>query len=330
MGTGVLSEDDLSLVNALQIYPRLRWSDAGPILNCHPTTLAHRWERLTASGDSWVVAHSVGAEQQDCLAFIDVECDLDRLDAVTEQLCTIPAVISADMSARNRDLMLTVQTEGFAQLTDGVLTLLPRVEGIRRFQTSICTKLHQTGDRWQLNSLSRTQQSQVRSLRPNSPHISEGPHLVHPAITAIMSEDGRATAQHISNQIGMHPTTAQRHINRIIKERSLIFRCEIAQRASGFPITCQWFGRVPAGRHETAAAALADFPELRLCASTTGSSNFMITMWLRSVDSIMEMEHRLLRAVPELSLDECAIALNIVKRVGRRLSPTGQLVTPQE
>ena len=39
-----------ALINALQIAPRISWSDAAGILGVHATTLAARWERLKASG----------------------------------------------------------------------------------------------------------------------------------------------------------------------------------------------------------------------------------------------------------------------------------------
>ena len=73
-----LSEEDLALINALQIAPRLSWADAAEVLGVHATTLAARWERLRAAGASWVTAHLMGDPQQMCLAFVDVECEMHR------------------------------------------------------------------------------------------------------------------------------------------------------------------------------------------------------------------------------------------------------------
>lgn len=323
--TEILEEDDLALVHALQIHPRARWVDLAPILDSHPTTLAARWDRLEQKGQAWVAAHQVGALHSGCLAFVDVECEMDMLSGVVDEVCAIPEVTSVDLSARNRDLMLTVTTSALQQLTDDVLPRLPRIRGIRRFQTSICTMLHSGGDAWRLSALSKQQQTAVANLRPQRVERSGPVPKIASELLAALEEDGRATAVELARRVGCHPTTAQRHLAKITQHHVLSFRCEVAQRAVGVPVTCMWFGRVPAGTHEEVGEALASFPELRLAASTTGRTNFLITMWLRSVDEIMDMEHRILQAVPQIRMDECAVAVTIVKRVGRRLNIDGTL-----
>ncbi len=55
-----LSEEDLALIHALQIAPRLSWADAAEILGVHATTLAARWERLRSGGAAWITAHLIG------------------------------------------------------------------------------------------------------------------------------------------------------------------------------------------------------------------------------------------------------------------------------
>ena len=47
-----LTEEDLALINALQIAPRLSWADAAEVLGVHATRLAARWERLRSAGAS--------------------------------------------------------------------------------------------------------------------------------------------------------------------------------------------------------------------------------------------------------------------------------------
>ena len=71
-----ISEEDLQLINALQIAPRISWSDAAGILGVHATTLAARWERLKASGAAWSTAHLMGDPKQMCLALVDVDCEM--------------------------------------------------------------------------------------------------------------------------------------------------------------------------------------------------------------------------------------------------------------
>ncbi len=105
-----LSEDDLALINVLQIAPRLSWAYAAEVLGVHATTLAARWERLRAAGVSWVTAHLIGDPHQMCLAFVAVDCDMNRREEVTAELAGMPEIVTVEEAASNRDLMLTVIT----------------------------------------------------------------------------------------------------------------------------------------------------------------------------------------------------------------------------
>ena len=124
-----ISEEDLQLINALQIAPRISWSDAAGILGVHATTLAARWERLKASGAAWSTAHLMGDPKQMCLALVDVDCEMKSRADVTAALAAIPEVVTVEEAASNRDLMLTVITPTLAQFSDIVLEQLKEIPG---------------------------------------------------------------------------------------------------------------------------------------------------------------------------------------------------------
>ncbi|MGO4434752.1 Lrp/AsnC family transcriptional regulator, partial [Paenarthrobacter sp. RAF9] len=102
-----LSEEDLRLVNALQISPRISWSDAGQVLGVHGTTLAARWERLRAAGAAWTTAHLLGDPKDMCLAMVDIDCEMHLRPNVTAAVAQLPEVITVEEAASNRDLTLT-------------------------------------------------------------------------------------------------------------------------------------------------------------------------------------------------------------------------------
>jgi hypothetical protein len=97
-------------------------------------------------------------------------------------------------------------------------------------------------------------------------------------------------------------------------------------------VTCQWFVNVPAGRHEAAAAELKTMRNVRLSASTTGLTNFVIIMWLQSLADVMTIELALQQKVPGIELVESVVMLSTVKRVGWMLNPdsraSGAVVVP--
>lgn len=101
-------------------------------------------------------------------------------------------------------------------------------------------------------------------------------------------------------------------------------RCDVAQGMLGYPLVCQWFARLPASEHPQAAAVLSRTGALRLCASTTGTTNLLFMMWLRSAAEITEIEARLEEALPRLQLAESVVLTHIPKRFGWALDPQGR------
>jgi DNA-binding Lrp family transcriptional regulator len=332
-----LSEDDLALINVLQIAPRLSWADAAEVLGVHATTLAARWERLRAAGTSWITAHLIGDPHQMCLAFVAVDCEMHRREEVTTRLAEMPEVITVEEAASNRDLMLTVITASLNDFSVQVVSRLKEIDGLVKYETALCTRLHSSGGAWRLNVLSRAQEAAVRAVAgPEATgiaaHAGQELPASHLALLPFLARDGRATAADIARGLGRHPATVQRQLNRVVASGILSFRCEVAQKYSAFPVTCQWFVNVPAGQHERAAAQLKTMRNVRLSASTTGPTNFVIIMWLQSLADVMDIELALQQKVPGIVLVESVVMLRTVKRVGWMLDPesraSGAVVVP--
>ena len=154
----------------------------------------------------------------------------------------------------------------------------------------------------------------------------------HLDLIPFLAQDGRATAAEIARALGRNPATVQRQLNRVLSSQMLSFRCEIAQQYSGYPVTCQWFANVPPGQHEAAAAELRSFRNVRLSASTTGRTNFVILMWLHSLADVMNAELALQQRIPGIVLVESVVVLSAAKRVGWMLNPdttaSGAVVVP--
>jgi DNA-binding Lrp family transcriptional regulator len=329
-----LSEDDRALISVLQLVPRISWQDAGAVLERHPTTLAAQWERLWSSGVAWVTGHLIGDPAAMTMTFVEVDCELRHRAAVGAALCAIPEVASVEESARNRDFVLTVVTPSWAELTRIVLPEIARIPNIASYRSAMCTALHASADAWSLNALNTAQRAQLRSLARQGAGTYTGPEpSSYWPIVQVLSRNGRATAVEVAEATGLHPVTARRQLNRILAGGSLLFRCEVAQDYSGYPVQCQWFASLPPDDRRRAVDALRGFRELRLCASTTGTSNFTFTMWLGSPAEVLDIEDRFLSAVPGARIIESSLTVNYLKRVGVLLHPnttsTHEVVVPR-
>lgn len=308
------------MIHALQIAPRARWADLAPVLEVHPTSLAARWERLRSAGIAWVTGHLVGDPHDMSLSFLEVDCDMRRREAISAALTEIPQIATVEHSASDRMLLLTVTAESFQELSEVVIGRITALSGVIGYRSAMSTRLHQGGYAWRLGVLNAAQRAQVQRLAAAagpSAHLPDS----HQALLPQLAANGRATAAEMARALDRSPATVQRQLSRVIAANVLSFRCEIAQRYSGFPVSCQWSARVPADAHDRAARALATMPQVRLAASTTGESNFIIVMWLRSVAEAMDVELALTQRIPGIELLRSTIILRATKRVGWLLNP---------
>ncbi|MEU6577188.1 Lrp/AsnC family transcriptional regulator [Streptomyces sp. NPDC046805] len=326
----VLEEEDLALINALQVAPRISWAEAARVLGSTAGTLAARWQRLREEGLAWVTAHPA---RDVVVAFVEVDCAPGARPAVVRTLCQDPRAVTVEESARGRDLLLTVMAPDLSALTAFVLDDLPQVQGVQRYRTHLAKEVHRQGGDWRLDSLDRQQLAALESAgrRSRTATAVTPPADAWPLIEALAT-DGRRTAADLARITGRNPATVRRQLARLLASQVLTFRCEVAQVQSRWPISCTWLARVPAPEHERTVTALATLPELRLCASTTGDTNTMFTVWTRSLTELLHIERLLGNRLPWLNLVESAVTLRTAKRLGWLLDTdgrsTGEVVAP--
>lgn len=331
MLTTAFDELDLQLLHGLQIAPRVPWAQAARILGTSPVTLMSRWDRLRDEGLAWVVAHPSG-EGDVLTAFVDVDIEPGRQSEVVATLVLDPRALSIEQSARGRDLRITVMARDLGSLSRFVLDDLPRVPGVRRQRTSLALQIHRQGRDWRLQSLDQHQREGFEIARRQST-APAGPLPRDPQpIIDLLAADGRAGAADIARSAGRNPATMRRHLARVVGSGLLSFRCEIAQDPTLWGLHCTWLARVPEESKERTVAALATLHELRLCVSTSGETNLLVSVWARSPSDLMRLERLLGDRLPWLSLVESIIMLRTPKRFGwvvdDRGRATGEVVPP--
>lgn len=326
-----LTERDLELIHGLQIAPRISWADAARILGTTPASVAGRWRRLRQDGTAWITAHPGGGTPQAMIAFVEVDCVPGGKDEVKNALCLDPRVVSIEERARSGDFLLTVMTHDMADFSRYTLDELKLIPGVQGHRTHIVKKLHYEANAWRLDALDSGRRQQFRaSARPDK-GLSTPPAEPWPLIK-VLSEDGRAGAADIARATGRNPATVRRQLARLLGSGMLTFRCELAQEYSRWPINGSYFARVPPGQLRPTVRALATVPELRLCASTTGESNLLFTVWAGSMAGLLDLEQRIGEHLPWLEIKDSSITLRTIKRMGWLLDghggATGDVVVP--
>lgn len=319
----LLSEHELQLIHALQIAPRVPWSQAAQILDAHPAVLSQRWEKLRSRGIAWIAAQPLGRLRQQVLCFAELACPPRLHPQVTASLVSMPSVFSIDLMSRNSNLALTITGQDMDDMVYGTFDQLASLPGVESMHSSFAVQMHLSARDWRLRALDRQQISALTAI--NADQTRTDASLVlreeHRSILALLQQDGRCTAAEVARATGLPPASARRQLAKVLHSETVTLRCDMAQGFSGYPVAVQWYARVPATAHEQAARTLASTPNMRMVCSVTGHANMMIAMWLASVNDILEAEKMLQAAVPGIELSDSTLLLRSAKRLGWMVGP---------
>lgn len=323
-----LEEDDLALIHALQVRSRATWAGLAPVLDRSPASLARRWDRLRSDGLAWATAYPATATTGgSTTALVEVDCAPGALDRVCRVLDVDPDVVTIEHAARGRNLILTVIAASFADMSGVILDRLSRIDGVTSTRTHLCARLHVEGSRWRLDALDRAQVEAVAALDPLPveplPPVDLTSATYRP-LADLLSRDGRASAATLAQRTGRPTSTVRRQLTALLRSRSLVFRCEVAQLLTRWPVCVTWWCRVPSDAHEHLVGRLRLEPRVRLCMSLTGPANFLVTMWTGSLVDLMRSQAWLEGMLSSGEIVDTSVILRTRKRMGWLLHPDGR------
>lgn len=320
-----LDENDLDLINALQIAPRLPWTDLATVLGSSPMALSKRWDELTSTGLAWMSARGVGLRNGSLAALVDIECLPEKQNDLIATLLLDPRVVSLEECAGSAQLKLTVMVPDMDGLTSFLLDTMGDLEGVRSKTSRIVTGVYKRGDEWRLDSLDPSQvQSLTRLSSGRGSNTKRSAPRDPSLILGILERDGRAATAEIAREIGRDASSVHRQINALLSSGMLTFRCDLAQSPSGWPISCTWYAKVPHMDRDKAGALIRSLPRARMCLSITGETNLVFSIWARSIDEIPKLEYLIESKTENLTLSDSSVTLRTHKRMGWLLDKEGR------
>jgi DNA-binding Lrp family transcriptional regulator len=319
----MLTELDLTLVNALQVDPRAPWSVVGSTLGIGAVTAARRWEQLVARGEAWMTAYPAGdLADRLSLALVQVDCAPGMAGQVAEKLATEPHVPTVEYVAGPCDLLIHVVAPELAMVSDFVVNRLATLPGVVRTRTMMSPRLFSEGSRWQVHAISP---SQREALVPRTPQPGAAIRFgeLDRSLVLALGENGRASHAELADRLEVSASTVRRHLDALLGGGSVRLRCEIARSKSPAPVTMMLWLRVPPDRLETTARSLAILPEVRMCAALTGAANLLLVVWLRSPADAVGLESLMVTKLSWVEIADRAVTLRSIKLMGSILDETG-------
>lgn len=252
----MLDETDLRLAHLLQIDPRISWARAGEILQISPTTAANHWRRLVGSGLAWITTYPNPDNR--FTAVVEVDCRNEHLPAVIHRLCQHPLVVSVDEATGRRDLLLTVMAPDMTSLTNLIIDWIGKLEGVYGTRSSLVTTTIVGPESWMLGVLTKRQIHQATpQLLPDRAPAQLG--AADRALADALAVNGRASIASLSQILDVPSSTVHRRLTRLLANRNVIMRCDVAPELAGWLLECTWMITVPlshfappgakAGRH---------------------------------------------------------------------------------
>ncbi|GHF64539.1 DNA-binding Lrp family transcriptional regulator [Amycolatopsis bartoniae] len=319
----MLSETDLSLVNALQIDPRAPWSLVGETLGIGAATAARRWESLVDEGRAWLSAYPAGPlASRMAVAFVQVDCAPGRALEAGAALAADPHVPTVECVAGPCDLLVHVVGAEFGSVAEYVVHRLSSLPGVARTRTLVSARLFSEGSRWQVRAISPGQQEALATrVRPpaGAPRFDE----LDRSLLLVLGEDGRLPYAELATRLGTSASTVRRRVEIALASGALRLRCELARSLSPAPVTTMLWLRVPPDRLESTARSLATLPEIRMCAAISGAANLLVVAWLRTPADSTGLEGAMVTKLPWVEIVDRAVTLRTVKLMGALLDETG-------
>lgn len=317
---------DFQVVTALQISPRVSWSKLGGILNVDASTLSRRWHRLLNDRLVWTSCYFMPemADLSDTriAAFVEIGCVPGRRDDVIEDLVRQSPIISVQCTSGTRDLYVTLRARTLLEIDSYVQGHVAVIPGVSSTRTHIVRSLFKEGSSWRLPVLTSAQISALEATLPSrsAPRI---PNADNMALLQALQEDIRMPISGLQQRLGLSLSSVSRNVDALLSEPWVRWRVDFAYTHAGWSCTAMLWMSVEQAQIKKVASALMTFPQVRMCASTSGESNLVASMRLKELQELDLIESRLPAVFSGVQVRDRWIVPRIAKMQGHVLDKTG-------
>ncbi|MGO2034998.1 MAG: AsnC family transcriptional regulator [Brevibacterium sp.] len=282
---------DLDITDALQVDPRVPWPVIGELVERSGVSVSRRWRRLTANGLAWTgIALHPAASQG---AFIEMECWSEKFDDVVVALSEHPDVITVGSMTGDFNLYCIV----IGVTLDGVLARvdrgLPELKLCGRVRINL---FHQIAggvdwrqgiidlETWRSRGGSRSVAlKEFQRTRNSTGESAFAPSTRYRQLFLTLSADARRPLTEVAEILETSAPVVSRMLGKLIDERQVVFRCDIARPIFDFPIAMVLSLKVAPEHADELAFRIGAWEETRFCASVASTANLIVVAGLRGL-----------------------------------------------
>jgi DNA-binding Lrp family transcriptional regulator len=307
--------DDLDrrIAAALQVNGRATWRQVAHAVGSSESTVARRAQQLIDGGFMRVTAF---ADPIRCgfgyPVLVQLKCEVGTAGEAAEILAERADVRFVALVTGTFDLVVELIIPSRRRLARVLIEELPEVRGITETTTESVLRNFKTAYDWSRDLLGET----AAELEP--PPGSNGAPIVLNSVDLqllqLLVEDGRRSFSQLAEALDISESMAKRRVDALTAAGCLRFATFVDPHRLGYDVEVLIWMRVDLARLEETALALAARPEVRYLSATSGFSDLICEVILRSQDDLYAFSTETLGAVPAVRQVDFALELATVKR----------------
>lgn len=313
------TELELELIHALQANPRGSWTHIGSELGVDASTVSRRWRTLRSSERAWILGYSI--DMAPVVAYLWVGCAARMIDEVGARLCLENSVYLVERVDGKHDYFLGV-TAATVHALDRLIARIAAFPGVATVASHLCLRVVHDGSSWVPGILNNKAPARIAEILERGGPPPRRVTRTEQAILTALGSDGRASFSRLAELSGLTESTVRRHLHELVDTNRVRLRCDISQRAAGWPMSMVIVIEIDRGAVEF-AHIVSQWSATRLISVTSGPARLTMLFWLRSATDGYLLQERLQQQGQTVQIVEAAIGLRSLKRMGRLFDPNG-------
>lgn len=316
---------DRRIVAALQAEPRASWAAVAKVARTTETTAARRASRLLETG----VLRLTGLADPIRCGFgqpvlLQLKCEPSRAGLIADALARREDVRFCGLTTGRWDVVAELISSSRDDLARVVVDELGQVPGITESSTALVTRTYKMSYDWSRGLLDVAsgevspgiESAGAVETQWHDPTASAAVDLddadLH--LLAAVADNGRRSYADIASEVGLSETAVRRRMERLVRERCLIFSAYVEPEALGYHLEFLVWLRMTYRELDRAAAELAAHREVRYLSATAGSAELVCEVVLPEQGDLYAFTTEVLGRLPGLVTADIGVEIGNRKR----------------
>jgi DNA-binding Lrp family transcriptional regulator len=325
-----LEHDDVRILRALQIDPRIGFAALAAALGSSEPTVARRYRRMVRQGVLRVTGVVDPGAHGQSQWMVRLRCRPGSGSPLADGLARRDDVSWVALSGAGSEVTCVVRSRSAEQRDDLFGHKLPRAASVLDLQAAVVLRkfLGGRGRYWAALNGALTLAEEA-ALGSGDGRPAELP-IVNPEpvelsaedekLLAALAADGRASLVDLAATAGLTPGRASRRLQALLAGRLTYLHVEIAPAALGFHTRSNLWLRVHPAKLKTVGSALAQMAEVGSVVALSGPHYLQATVHCRDLDELFDFTSDRVGTLPGVESMEVSPISRQVKQAGTLVS----------